>query len=245
MRSNALTELPAWLGEVASLRKLYASSNQLSRLPPELGRLRLLEELDVRGNALTELPAWLGEVASLRKLDASNNPLQLPPAAVAARGVDAVRRFFADLFRQGSSVSRRVKLVLVGAGLAGKSSALRGLLHRAPRPTRRDERTVRVRLRSPRPPHPHVASRRAIPFFHPPPRARIARHHRRAARATRATCRRPPRSPPWADPARHLDAAARARRAARRRVGVGLWRPARVRGCAAAQLEPRTPAPRH
>ena len=44
----------------------------------------------------------------------------------------------------GASVSRKAKLVLVGCGLAGKTSTLRGLQHGKPRPTDVDARTVQL-----------------------------------------------------------------------------------------------------
>ena len=144
LSQNQLRELPTSLGKLSNLRKLYVFSNKLERLPDSFAELRALEVLYLEENQLTALPPWVAELPALASLDADDNPLQMPPSSVLDAGVGAVRRYIRDLQRSGASVSRKVKLVLVGCGLAGKTSTLRGLQHGAPRPTDVDARTVQL-----------------------------------------------------------------------------------------------------
>ena len=52
MGDNAISELPASLGNLTRLRQLLVCHNKLRRLPEELGNCSALEELDVHHNAL-------------------------------------------------------------------------------------------------------------------------------------------------------------------------------------------------
>ena len=59
---------------------LDLSREDLEYLPPEIGNLVDLVELDLTGNRLTELPAEIGNLTSLTRLNARNNQLRsLPP----------------------------------------------------------------------------------------------------------------------------------------------------------------------
>ena len=145
LRSNQLNELPnASIGLLGSLENLDLKGNQLTYLPDSIGQLRALKSLDLSENKLTELPASLGLLRDTLKLSVSRNPLQRPPLSVARQGIDAIRRYFNELKKSGSTTSRAARLVLLGAGLAGKTSLQRGLRHGAPRPAKVDERTIQL-----------------------------------------------------------------------------------------------------
>ncbi len=65
--SAALDSLPARLCAAGSpLKVLRLEDNELSSLPPALGRLGALEELHVRGNRLEALPDAIGRLGNLR-----------------------------------------------------------------------------------------------------------------------------------------------------------------------------------
>jgi len=53
--------------------------------------------------------------------DIENSPLQEPPEAIASRGLEAMESYFQEIER-GSQKSRKLKVVLVGDGEAGKTS---------------------------------------------------------------------------------------------------------------------------
>ena len=144
---NRLTEVPESLGRLSKLRRLVLSSNRLTRLPSRLSTCTIWRRFSFNANQLTALPAWLAALPKLQTLRA-DNPLQLPPRSMCDGTNNCladVRRYFASLAKHGATTSRRVKLVLAGAGLAGKTSTLRGLQRDcAPSPADKDARTVQL-----------------------------------------------------------------------------------------------------
>ena len=84
LQGNQLTgEIPAELGDLASLQGLFVNRNQLTgEIPAELGGLASLQWLLLNDNELTgEIPAELGGLASLRGLYLAGNQLAggIPP----------------------------------------------------------------------------------------------------------------------------------------------------------------------
>lgn len=75
LSNNRLTGSPqAEIRHLQKLRFLDLSGNALTGLPAELGQLKSLEVLNVSNNALTGLPMELGNLTQLRMLDLSGNP---------------------------------------------------------------------------------------------------------------------------------------------------------------------------
>ena len=78
LHENMLSgEIPAALGDLASLLQLYLSQNMLSgEIPAELGNLTNLYVLSLWGNELSgEIPAELGDMTTLEQLYLSRNML--------------------------------------------------------------------------------------------------------------------------------------------------------------------------
>ena len=83
LREFGLTgAVPAEIGRLSALRKLFLGGNQLTSLPAEIGQLTSLEELGLSGNRLTSLPAEIGQLTSLTRLHLSGNQLTSVPAEV-------------------------------------------------------------------------------------------------------------------------------------------------------------------
>ncbi|WP_030577187.1 MULTISPECIES: leucine-rich repeat domain-containing protein [Streptomyces] len=74
LSARRLRAVPEQLLAFPRLRALSLADNgDLGGLPPRIGELTALEELDVSGTGLTELPASIGTLGNLRVLDISGN----------------------------------------------------------------------------------------------------------------------------------------------------------------------------
>ena len=79
LSSIDLTTLPPEIGQLTALTELNLSNNQLSILPPEIGQLITLKELDLSNNQLSSPPPEIGQLTDLKQLDLSKNQIsQLP-----------------------------------------------------------------------------------------------------------------------------------------------------------------------
>ena len=94
-------EIPAELGNLASLRSLALSRNRLSgEIPSELGNLASLEKLYLSSNKLSgEIPPELGNLASLEWLHLSSNKLsgEIPPELDNLASLEWLRLFRNEL----------------------------------------------------------------------------------------------------------------------------------------------------
>ncbi|GLD51859.1 E3 ubiquitin-protein ligase LRSAM1 isoform X1, partial [Lates japonicus] len=90
LHENKLTSLPEDIGKLALLQILNVEKNRLKALPDSIGDLRLLQTLSLKGNYLSELPSSVGSLHSLRTLDVSdNNIVQLPKALAYIRTLES------------------------------------------------------------------------------------------------------------------------------------------------------------
>ena len=72
--------LPPEIGQLTTLENLDLSETQLSELPPEIGQLTALQSLNLGNNRLSELPPEIGRLTALQNLDLRQNELrELPP----------------------------------------------------------------------------------------------------------------------------------------------------------------------
>lgn len=79
---NNLTSLPPTIGRLGRLRHLDLSDNRLASLPPDLGGLSSLESLRLRSNSLVSVCAEVGALSRLSCLDLSMNHLTALPEGV-------------------------------------------------------------------------------------------------------------------------------------------------------------------
>jgi leucine-rich repeat protein SHOC2 len=86
LQTNSLTRLPATIGLRGwwtGVRFLCASSNAITALPPEVGRLAQLQELNLNDNHLESLPSELfSGCTQLSILYLNNNRLRTLPATI-------------------------------------------------------------------------------------------------------------------------------------------------------------------
>ncbi|CAM9268570.1 unnamed protein product, partial [Ascophyllum nodosum] len=123
-------------GQLPRLKHLNLGYNNLVELPSDISAVMPnLEELLLPNNCLERLPNEIAALKHLKRLDVSHNPLTSPPLEVAARGVDAVKRYFRDIEAQDRVKEREVqvevpnqlKVIVVGHRDAGKSELIKCL----------------------------------------------------------------------------------------------------------------------
>ncbi|CAM9165329.1 unnamed protein product [Ectocarpus sp. 6 AP-2014] len=124
--------IPEVLGNLSKLRELWLSNNQLSGSVPEaLGTLKELRGLWASNNRLSDIPGATAErLKAMPELsvDLKGNPWETPPWNVIQGGWDQVVSFHEGLSQSGGQVVPSLKVVLVGAVGAGKTTLARGLL---------------------------------------------------------------------------------------------------------------------
>ncbi|CAM9902384.1 unnamed protein product, partial [Sphacelaria rigidula] len=94
----------------------------------------------------------------LARVDLDNNAWIDPPSAVVNGGWAKIVSYHEDLKRSGATTARGLKMVLVGAACAGKTTLARGLRRGEPAPTAESERTrgvdVQIQPWRPKPSQP-------------------------------------------------------------------------------------------
>ena len=82
LSKEGLTALPPEIGQLTNLANLNLSGNRLTALPPEIGQLTTLTTLDLSNNQLTALPAEIGELTNLTALILWANRITALPAEI-------------------------------------------------------------------------------------------------------------------------------------------------------------------
>jgi len=122
-RWNQLRSLPPEIGKLTNLPELNLSFNQLNSLPPEIGKLTNLKKLFLSSNQLSTLPPEIRKLANLKKLDLRNNPmLPIPPEIL--KKTDDPAAILAAYFGSRRPL-HEAKVILVGQGSVGKTSLVK------------------------------------------------------------------------------------------------------------------------
>lgn len=116
LTSNQLTELPADFGKLIKLRKLLLAGNQLLKLPPSILRCQELELLRGAANSFEVLPPEIALLPKLAWLSFSGNPVITAPSPL-----DPI---------QSLPLSSVILTESVGKGASG--SSMRGVLRDSP-----------------------------------------------------------------------------------------------------------------
>lgn len=84
LTDNQISTLPPDIGRCHQLQKLMLAGNQLQALPPEMAGCTRLELLRIAANRLTALPDWLLQLPRLAWLAFAGNPLRQAAAPASA-----------------------------------------------------------------------------------------------------------------------------------------------------------------
>jgi len=159
--SNQLTQLPDTIAKLKNLTSLSLYNNQLTQVSDAIAKLQKLTLLDLGLNRIQVIPEFITQFKNIRsiyfkqeydyhpiqqgELSLNDNPIQHPPKEVVARGMEAMRSFFAQQKAQGKQKLYEAKLILVGEPEAGKTSLMQKLLNEAyPIPNEQDKSTVGI-----------------------------------------------------------------------------------------------------
>ncbi|KAL8188247.1 UNVERIFIED_CONTAM: hypothetical protein K2H54_064140, partial [Gekko kuhli] len=82
---NEIQTIPPQIGNLESLRDLNIRRNHLVHLPEELAELPLIR-LDFSCNKITTIPVCYRNLRHLQTITLDNNPLQSPPAQICIKG---------------------------------------------------------------------------------------------------------------------------------------------------------------
>lgn len=127
LSGNRFVSLPLDLLKLRNLQILYLSNNQLNHLPDDFAQLSNLTKLALNGNQFSRLPSNFTHLINLEELDLSLNPWRTPPPEIVETGLDEVMGFLHSLKTSNVTARYQAKLMIIGEGAAGKSSALRAL----------------------------------------------------------------------------------------------------------------------
>lgn len=126
---NRLSDLPDSFGEAKRLRRLDLSDNPLRRIPSAVWKLATLESLDLARCPIEEIPADILRLERLSILITdSMQALLVPPPEIAAQGLDAIKRYWAQERDVGVDYLAEAKLLIVGESGAGKTSLAKKIL---------------------------------------------------------------------------------------------------------------------
>ena len=143
VRDGANPSAAASVGGSRLLLALDLSGQRLSVLPAGVRELRQLRWLSLCDNELAELPIELAELQNLKVLRLGGNPqLQTVAAIAAEKGTTAVFDYLRDL-HDDPQPCFKLKVLLAGASMAGKTSMRNRLMGRAKVLAEKDtERTI-------------------------------------------------------------------------------------------------------
>lgn len=79
LTDNNLTKLPPAIGKLSLLQKLMLAGNNITALPAEMSQCRNLQILRLPANKLAAVPAWLWELPKLAWYSDAGNPISYNP----------------------------------------------------------------------------------------------------------------------------------------------------------------------
>ncbi|GAA0479442.1 COR domain-containing protein [Paractinoplanes deccanensis] len=149
-----LDRVPPWVFELPALTRLGLGHNNLTDLPSTVPAAARLTELDLGFNRFVEVPAGVWQLGRLETLSLQGCPLQhipadilrltslnwlvlgrrgraaitVPPPEVVARGLAAIKSYWAQEQASGLDFLAEAKLLIVGEPGAGKTTLAKKIL---------------------------------------------------------------------------------------------------------------------
>ncbi|XP_069824381.1 malignant fibrous histiocytoma-amplified sequence 1-like [Dendropsophus ebraccatus] len=146
LNNNRLSKLPMDLGSCSKLQYLNLAHNLFTDFPQCILEIKSLKEVYLENNKLQKLPAELFLDLTLKKFKVSYNHLREPPDEVCVGGLKQIRSYFLQLQKSQAREEKRVKVIFIGASLAGKTTISRSLTQGHTVPVSPKERTVGIEI---------------------------------------------------------------------------------------------------
>ena len=135
LHDNQLTAVPDAISRLRNLKILNLSYNRLTAVSDALAKLHHLQTIDLRHNRLMTVPDWLVKLLQLNALYLHNNPIHDPPPGIinlqgswGRADIRKLRAYFRQL-AEGEDVLYEAKLIIIGEGMAGKTTLAKKLLN--------------------------------------------------------------------------------------------------------------------
>ena len=141
IRDFGLDRIPDSISKYVSIQRLILDENEIKVIPNWLENFSNLSILDFRNNDLKELPEFLFYLPGISNIDLEKddwqyntlslkgNPLEFPPIEILSRGLEATREYYRLIDKQGGAELFEAKLIVLGAGGAGKTTMRKKLLN--------------------------------------------------------------------------------------------------------------------
>ncbi|MFL0116880.1 COR domain-containing protein, partial [Tenacibaculum maritimum] len=127
--SNEIEKLPLEIGNLKKITTLDLSFNNISELPDEICELTELRTLNLSGNNIIILPKSFSKLKKLKELNLSGNPIGGVPVEISKQGLKGVLNYYLHL---GSSVKlNEAKLLVVGQGAVGKTFLINKIINKS------------------------------------------------------------------------------------------------------------------
>ena len=103
-----------------------------------------IEEVDISGTSVTHLSKEFVFSSQLKTLKVYGCPLVFPPIEVCNQGIRVIREYFHELDKVGGVRRGRIKILVMGTTMAGKTSFVEALESGKPFLAEPDERTIGI-----------------------------------------------------------------------------------------------------
>ncbi|WPD21832.1 MAG: COR domain-containing protein [Candidatus Electrothrix scaldis] len=139
--NNNIRDISA-LKNLKKLQYINLSRNNIEDISV-IRNFLFLKELNVENNSIAKLQSWIIELPpklfflakyrfitpkdKINKINVSGNPLTSPPPEIIKQGCEAIRAYFQSLEKEETVRLHEAKILLVGEGMAGKTSLLKRL----------------------------------------------------------------------------------------------------------------------
>ena len=125
LRMNKLTDVSV-LRELKGLTSVDLRMNKLTDVSV-LRELKGLTSVNLRFNKVTDL-SFVSDLDHLTHLNIEGNPIKNPPPKIAKQGLKAIQDYFRSLKNCPEKKPNEDKILLVGDGVAGKTSLIKRLI---------------------------------------------------------------------------------------------------------------------